>query len=356
MIVLLVLIYNLRSYKSYTEKSSFQRGDATETNYLDYQGNLLKYSKDGAFYTKYNGDLIWNYTYEMSNPQIDICGKYILIYDKKGSQAAILTNNGFIKSIKISRPIVEAGISKQGIVGVLSQEQSTGYIQLYDNTGKTLASGELHMENNGYPLAMDISDDGKRMAVSQLDMNGGDVKSTVAFYNFGKSGRNKIDNIMAQYSFANQIIPEIRFLENSKVIAFGDSELVLFDNDDKASISKEIFVEGEIKNIFYNNKYFGTICNTTNEKGGAESEMRLYSQNGIKKYTKVVDRSYTRVAMLHKGEVWLTNGKDAAIYTVHGIKKFAYSFEAGIYKIIAGDSGRRYYFVTEDKIENVFIK
>ena len=72
---------------------------------MDFQDNFLKYSRDGAFYTEYDGDLIWNYTYEMDDPQIDVCGNYILIYDVQGTQAAILTNTGFKQTIKTAMPI-----------------------------------------------------------------------------------------------------------------------------------------------------------------------------------------------------------------------------------------------------------
>ena len=119
LVLAVILIHNLRQYKDYTEKSSIQRGDATETEYLGFQGNLLKYSRDGAFYTKYSGELIWNYTYEMADPQIDVCDSYILIYDRKGTQIAILTNTGFKQSIKTSMPIVDANIASQGTVAVL---------------------------------------------------------------------------------------------------------------------------------------------------------------------------------------------------------------------------------------------
>ncbi len=356
LIAVLILVKNLRQYRSFTEKDYIQRGDTTETNYLDFQGNLLKYSRDGAFCTKYNGDLIWSYTYEMSNPEIDVCDNYILIYDAKGTQAAILTNTGFLKKIKTSMPIVDANISKQGTVVFLMQEEDTGYVQLYDAKGTVLVSGELHMENNGYPVAIDISRSGQRMMVSQLDLNSGDIKTTIAFYDFGKEGKDKIDNMIANYSFSNQIFPEIKFLDNGNAVAFGDSEVVLFGSDSKCSISKEIFPDGEIKSVFTSDSYFGMICNATDDDGKYINQLSVYSEKGFKRCQKKLKDSYSKVEMLGNREICLTDGKKAAIYSLLGIKKFAYNFDTGIYKIIAGDSARRYYFITDDKISGVRLK
>ncbi|MDD6194171.1 MAG: DUF5711 family protein [Lachnospiraceae bacterium] len=356
LIVVVVLLNNLWQYKDLTEKSSIERGDATETDYLGFQGNLLKYSRDGAFFTKYNGELIWNYTYEMADPQIDVCGNYILIYDRKGTQIAILTNTGFKQSFKTSMPIVDANIASQGTVAVLMQEEDTGYVQLFNDKGEVLASGELHMENNGYPLSLDISQSGEKMVVSQLDLNGGDIKTTIAFYNFGKEGKDKIDNIVANYSFSNQIFPQIEFLENGKVVAFGDKEIVIFEDNAKASISKEIFVDGQIKSVFCNGKYFGIICDVTDDEGKLIHQMNVYSGNGFPRCERKVSGTYSKAEMLSNNEVYLSDGETVSIYTLYGIKKFAYTFDTGIYKIIPGDSAKRYYLVLDNRIADVRIK
>lgn len=356
LVVAIVLINNLRQYKDFTEKSSIQRGDATETGYLGFQGNLLKYSRDGAFYTKYNGELIWNYTYEMADPQMDVCDNYILIYDKKGTQIAILTNTGFKQSIKTSMPIVDANVAGQGTVAVLMQEEDTGYVQMFNDRGQLLASGELHMENNGYPVSLDISQSGEKVIVSQLDLNGGDIKTSIAFYDFGKEGKDKIDNMIANYSFSNQIFPQVEFLENGKAVAFGDKEVVVFEDNSKASIAKEIFVDGQVKSVFCNGKYFGTICDVTDQEGKLIHQMNLYSGNGFQRCQRKVSGTYSKVEMLPNNEVLLSDGENVSLYTLYGIKKFAYNFKTGIYKVIPGDSAKRYYLVLDNRIANVRIK
>lgn len=93
----------------------------------------------------------------MDDPQIDVCGNYILIYDVQGTQAAILTNTGFKQTIKTAMPIVDANIASQGTVAILMQDGEAGYVQVCNDAGKVLASGELHMKNSGYPLAIALS-------------------------------------------------------------------------------------------------------------------------------------------------------------------------------------------------------
>ena len=162
--------------------------------------------------------------------------------------------------------------------------------------------------------------------------------------------------MIANYSFSNQIFPQIEFLDNGKAVAFGDSEIVLFGSDSKCSISKEIFPDGEIKSVFASDSYFGMICNTTGDDGKYFNQLNVYSETGYRRCQKKLKDSYSKIEMLGNKEICLTDGKKAAIYSLMGIRKFAYNFDTGIYKIIAGDSARRYYFITDDKISSVRLK
>lgn len=113
-VVLAVMVHLLRQYKDYSVRSSTERIDSAETNYLDFQGNILKYNRDGAFYTDYDGELIWNYTYEMQAPQAQMCGNSVLIYDRNGTQLAILSVTGIEGNVRTSLPILDADVSASG--------------------------------------------------------------------------------------------------------------------------------------------------------------------------------------------------------------------------------------------------
>ncbi len=349
------LLHLLGRYDGYSVRSSAKRTDASSSTYLDFQGNLLKYSNDGVFYTDYDGNLIWNYSYEMTNPTLDQCGDYILIYDKRGTQMSVLTTTGIQGSMDTSLPIVDANVADKGTVAVLTQENDINYLQLYDIDGKTLASGELHTENSGYPIAIALSSDAKKLMVSMINLNDGDVKTNIAFYNFGSAGKKEIDNIVATYSYSSLIVPEIDFVENDKAIAFGDNEIIIYSSAEKPKVDKEIFLDTEMKSIFHNDKYFGVICTSQQEDGSTANEMTVYTMNGFRRFSKLIEIPYNKIELMDNNEIMLTNGAETNIYTLFGIKKFAYTFETSIYKIIPGDSSRRYIFIEDGLTEKVRI-
>lgn len=350
------MVHLLRHYDDYSVRATVTREDSVETQYLDFQDNLLKYNRDGAFYTEYKGELIWNYTYEMGMPTAKKCGNYAMIYDKGGTQLSILSLTGVKGSIKTSLPIVDADVASNGTAAVLMQEDNVSYAELYDADGKILASGEWHGENSGFPVAIALSSDGEKLMVSLLDLREGSVKTTICFYHFGKEGRDAIDNLVASYSYADMVIPQIAFVKNDKAIAFGDKGIVLFKNDAKCKVDKELYVEDQIKSVFYNESYFGIIVDAVTEEGEQVNQMTVYSMNGFKKIQKNLEISYHQVELMENNEILVTNGKDVNIYTLQGIRKFAYTFETGIYKIIPGDGSSRYIFLESDKTEIVKLR
>ena len=120
------------------------------------------------------------------------------------------------------------------------ENEGTSYLQLYDKSGGQLASGELHVQNSGYPLDVALSENGEKLAVSMLDINGGSVKTVIAFYNFGTVGQNSIDKIVSSYSYADMVIPQIRYLAEDTMVAFGDNRVILFTGAQKPAEEKSI--------------------------------------------------------------------------------------------------------------------
>ena len=72
-ILSLIVIKMVTTFDDYEVEKSWERQDSAESYYCSFNNNLLKYSADGIFYTTYDGTLIWNYTYYLVNPSIDLC-------------------------------------------------------------------------------------------------------------------------------------------------------------------------------------------------------------------------------------------------------------------------------------------
>lgn len=343
-----------RTYTKYEVIKAVEREDSAGTQFTVFHGNILKYSKDGAMCMDANNRMIWSQTYEMQSPVADICEDYAVIGDKKGNWIYIMDTSGPCGEIKTTMPIQRVQVANQGMVAILMEQDGTGYIQVYDKEGKFLAEGELHTENSGYPLDLTISNDGKKMAVSLLDVNEGNVKTTITFYNFDSVGQNEIDNIVGQYSYSDMVFPKVEFLTNDIMAAFGNGKAVIFEGTQKPQVKKEITVKQEIRSIFYNEAYIGFVF--INENAKETYKMQVYDLRGAEVLSKNFKMEYQEIGFLENDEICIRNDLECAIYTLRGVEKFHANFEKSIFKIMSASGLRDYIFLTDGETQKIRLK
>lgn len=351
--VITYIYYEKKVYNSYDVISSVERSDTNASDFTEFQGNLLKCTNDGAVYTDLAGNLIWNQTYEMDHPTVETCGKYIAIYEPNGTQLYILDTVNLQGSIHTTMPIQKVSIAAQGTTAILMENEGTSYLQIYAKTGEQLASGELHVQNSGYPLDLALSENGEKLAVSMLDINDGSVKTVIAFYNFGAVGQNSIDKIVGSYSYADLVIPKIQYLSEDTMVAFGDERVILFTGAQKPAEEASIELKEEVKSVFYDETHFGLIYDAA---GGKNHRLVYYDLSGKQIMDITFDTDYTDVDILANGELCILGENSCEIFNSRGIRKFQYDFQEHIYQILSGRMQTDYTFILEGETQKVKLR
>lgn len=347
------IYYENKVYDTYDMISSTKRSDTSATDFTEFQGKLLKCTNDGAVYTDLAGNLIWNQTYEMDHPLVQMRGNYVAIYELNGTQVYILDTINLQGSIRTTMPIQKVSIAAQGTVAILMENEGTSYLQLYDKTGAQLASGELHVQNSGYPLDIALSENGEKLAVSMLDINDGSVKTVIAFYNFGTVGQNSIDKIVSSYAYTDMVIPQIRYLSEDTMIAFGDNRVILFTGAQKPTEETSIELKEEVKSIFYDDSHFGLIYDAAD---GKNHRLVYYDLSGKQLLNINFDTDYTKVDILANGELCILGEDSCEIFNTRGICKFRYKFDEHIYQILSGRMQTDYIFLLEGETQKVKLR
>lgn len=343
-----------KGYTGYEVINFSERKDSAGTSFASFRGNVIKYGKDGAACLDTENHMIWNQTYEMQAPMVDICEGYAAIADKKGEHVYIMDQEGPCGGIKTTMPIQRVQVANQGTVALLMEQDGTSYIHVYDKEGNFLAGGELHTQNTGYPLDISISNDGRKLAASLLDVNDGNVKTTIIFYNFDSVGKNEIDNIVGRYSYEDLVVPKLEFLTNDVMAAFGTGKVMLFQGEQKPQVKKEISLKKEIRSIFYNEAYFGLVFGTEDEKN--PYVFQVYDLKGNAVLSKDFGMEYQEIGFLGNDEICIRNELECAIYTLWGIEKFHGNFEENIWKVMSAGKLRDYIFWTEGKTQKIRLK
>lgn len=343
-----------KSYRDYRVIQETERTDTAATHFTEFYGNILKYSNDGAAYTTTNNQKIWNQSYEMQTPMVSVCEQYAVLADRGGKEIYVLNLEGLQGKISVHMPILKVEVSSQGTVAVLMEEDGAGHMALYNKKGELLAEGAIHIENGGTPLDIALSKDGKKLGVAVLDVSTGKVQTIIHFYNFGAVGQNKIDNMVATYSYADTVIPQITFVNESKMLAFGDNAVYTFSGADTPKEEEHLKVTQEIKSVFYDNAYFGLVFSDGKNENG--KYIKIYDMKCGEVETIHTKEFYQNIRFLDNHEICLFDENQCVIYTLGGLEKFRYEFEQNICEILHVKGYRRYAFVLQDRTQEVRLK
>ena len=182
--VMIIVSWKNREYEESVIINSIPITRVEGSIYLSFGNHILTYSKDGANCMDSKGQVLWNQTYEMQNPMVDMNGSVVGIGDYNGRTIYVMNTSGRIGEITTNLPIRKFSVSANGVVAVVLDDSRVTRIHLYDTSGNVLVESETTMDRSGYPLDISISPNGELLAISYLYVDSGILKSSIAFHNF----------------------------------------------------------------------------------------------------------------------------------------------------------------------------
>lgn len=284
LVLSLFISYWNRSFNGYKELSSTPSSEGTETQFALYGDGYLKYSKDGISYLDQDEKLIWTEAYTMESPYVSVRGEYAVLADLEGNDVHLYDSKGRLGDYSMSFPIRQVMAAEQGVFCVILDGGDANYIRLYNRAGELLSEIKTQIENNGYPMAVAISSDAKKLAASFYRVEGIDSQNVLSFYNFGEGGKGQSGNLVGTYQFDNMLIPKVEFMDDDTVYAVGDHKTLIYQMKSKPKKTHEITFDREILSVFGNEKYLGYICQSSEEEIAKDGERAyqtyIYNKNG----------------------------------------------------------------------------
>ncbi len=347
--------YNYRKmvYTDYDVIRSISYAEASNARFLKFGDNVLKYSQDGATVFNIANDMLWNETFEMQNPIVDVCGDYVAIGDYMGTTIYVYNSSGLQGTIDTSTPLKRFCVSGNGSVAVVLEDKEVTWIKLYDVNGTNIASDRTTMSKSGYPVCIDISEDGILLAVSYLFVDSGVLSSSVAYYNFGAVGQNEVDNLVSGYNYSGTVVSYVSFINPDTSFAVGDNRFSIFKGADKPESIFEKDIEKEVLSVFHNNSMIALVFE--NDEGNGKYVAQVYDDKGNTVTTQEFDMDYSNIS-LYKDLLIINNSEACQIYNTSGLKKFDGKFDKSVISVIPEAAGSRYLIVGADGMEEIKLK
>ena len=346
-------LWNNSVYSSYTEISSFPRVSGSNSTHLNHNGRVLTYNKDGISSIDTKGNVVWNETYQMQNPIVEVNGNAVAIGDYNGHVIFVMNEKGKVGEIDTNLPIKDLCVSKTGIVAVVLEDSKVTCLNLYDAEGKELVKSESRMSQSGYPVAVALSDTGEVMEVSYLYVDSGSVKSFVAFYNFSDVGQNSVDRLVGGNECADTIIPIVGFSGKDTAYAVGNGRISFYQGADKPVSIAEKLLSEEIQAVYTGDEYVGLVYIDTT--GAALYRIDIYDKKGNLVLNKSIDIDYHNI-LIHKNSVVVYNNTECVMYNMSGKEKYRGTFGKSVSLLIPANKNNRFVMVTADSIDIIELK
>ncbi len=350
-----VVIYTqVRVFHSYKILSSTERSDDSATHYVRLGKRTLKCNPNGVTCVNDSDAIQWNVTFTMQNPVTDICGKMVAVGDQRGQDVYIFDENGQVGHFQVEHTLMKIRVAAQGVVAAVLEDGEVTWVNVYDSQGSLLVEMRTSMSETGYPLDVDLSPDGQKMAVSYLTMDNSDIISKVAFYNFSSVGQNEAGNLVNEVEYTGSVVPQVSFLSGSYAVAVRDNGLTFFSGRQVPEQKTEITLGQEIISVFRSDDYVGIVTASDEEEQTHKYKMQLYRANGSKCGTRYFDMNYMDIAISGK-KVLLYNDKNIVIYGTGGKKEAELTYESQILEMISA-GGRRYDIITPDSTDRIKLR
>ena len=340
-------LYQNTTFNDYEILSKSMRQDSDTSEYIAYNGHVLKLSRDGAEAFEGNGKAIWNVTYEMQDPQAATCQDFVAIADEQGTEIYVASSSEDMGKISTKLPIQDLCVSRQGVVAAVLEDSGTSWIRLYDKTGSELASIKCSMAESGYPMDISLSPSGYLLAVAYTRVEGDAMRSSVAFYNFGDVGANESDHYMSGYDFAGTMIPRVKFLNDSTAFAMGTDKMVIFSGDQKPEKKFEYSFDNRVKGVFYSEDRIVLVRESAIDGGYAAS---VFNLSGEELLTIPFDLDYIDV-QVSKKRIVIYSDTHMIVYDMRGTVKYDGPLDDSTLLISPTDNARRYILVNRETVK-----
>lgn len=343
---------NLHEFQDYVIVSSIENNVSPGTQYEAVGRNLYRYNTDGVSCISRNNAVKWSITYNMQAPIADVCGSTMAVAEQQGNQIYVVNEDGLIGSFQTLLPILKVRVSRQGVVAAVLQEDDVTWVNLYRPDGTSVVSDKTTISDSGYPLDIDVSPDGQKLAVSYLKTENGIISSDVVFYHFGAAGQSEDDYVVGRENFPEIVMPEVFFINNSRAAAVSDRGYTVFRGTDKPKKTVSVEFNEEIVSCFHDSRRIGFLFRSSSE--GYDYRMELYNYSGKRSVQSEINAEFEKIK-IENNQILMYSDEGCSIFTSAGRNRFSSAYEKEISDIFYFSEFRRYLVITRDSFDKIRI-
>ncbi len=313
---------------------SFEYGTVYKA--MNIGNDILIYNNKNVKAVNDKGKTLWQINETLSEPLSDVGGKYYLLMDLAGNHYAKSFKNGkIVNEYAIDNDIISGKITKKGYAAFATDTDGyKGKVSLYNKRGR-----EIYVWNSGsgYITDIDITDNGRYLAVAQLLTEESVVNGRVQIIDTGRG------EVISSIERSGEAVVEVKYNSADSLIVVTDNCIAEYNKRGKEKFS--ISLDGKDAKYYDidSDKLIG--INVMDNRGN--SVLELYNMSGKLKGTYVATgdihafsiQGKRAVVVEQRGVVRVNGrGKEREVCNIdHDVKDIGY-FANGKKALIIGAS------------------
>lgn len=242
-------------------------------------------TKDGISFINADGSEAMSRTYNIASPVMIGEGSVVAVLEKGGNSIYVYNSEGEMYQVTLPFPILNCSINQTGYVSAILKKDDNYMINVFNNKGILQSEGSLVYKNK-IPIATDVSNDGRILAICFLDSSNVEINSFVNFYylNAGEASEYQNEDGLFAVSGDNsdQIIGIIKFMDNNALVTVSDKEIAVYEPEKKPVKKAVLPLYNKISAVsFGDTNYFALaygdkIANQPSENSEKEGMVGIY--------------------------------------------------------------------------------
>ena len=347
MLVILVLMfiiqYKNQVFSGYVISKQAEFTVLESTSYLENNGNIIRYSKDGISNTDAKGKMVWNLTYEMQSPIVRLADGYAAVGDYNGHIIYLVDKEGTAYEVDTRLPIRNFAISPDGVVAAVLEDAGNSWINVFNKEGTQIVEAKATMSKTGYPLGVSLF--GELMGVSYFCVDGNSMRSNVTFYNFGGVGENTTDHIVSSYAYVDAVVPMVQFMDEGASFAVADNRLMFFEGTKKPVSTADILLDTEIQSVYYSDSHVGLLF--YDQTGENKYRINVYDTSGKKVMSYGFDMDFKDI-LIRNDQIMIYNESKCMVVGLNEKLKYAGTFQDRVHFIAPTNSPRKFVLIMNE--------
>lgn len=261
------------------------RKELTRSQYLQvlaHEDALYFCSREGLEKRNIDGTTEWTKPYQMLSPNLKNSGDYFVVADILGHDAYIFHKDRFIANIRENLPIISASVNAEGHLVLMLESDLENRIKVYSREGVPLIERGSVLKQDGYPVALALSDSGIHLTTSHAGIFNLKLESKITMFGFADYHEDLDEFIVRADTYENQLMPEIHYFGDKALWVIGNRSAYIYPMSNSKEIygqPKEIPLAGDIEQVRYTQNEV-LIYFDTKEIGDNRYRLQVYHRNG----------------------------------------------------------------------------